>query len=141
MKKILYVVTFLCLSISSLALFAEGINDSTIQSEMYAIPEKVKSTDALNDVPDTITDFELLLALAILIFGLCVLCIELYLIKNKQIESEDAVRIVTMTLIIIGALFLVAAGYNNNQIAPPLGLLGTMAGYILGKATNNNKTS
>ncbi len=136
MKKIIYL---LILSFFPIVVFAQVINDKILQKDDFAIAEQIKVSDPVNDVPDTITDFELLLALSILIFGLCVLCLELYLIKNKQIESDDAVRIVTMTLIIIGALFLVAAGYNNNQIAPPLGLLGTMAGYILGKATNNNK--
>jgi biopolymer transport protein ExbB/TolQ len=31
------------------------------------------------------------------------------------------------------AVFLVVAGYTDTQIAPVMGLLGTVAGYLLGK--------
>jgi len=37
-------------------------------------------------------------------------------------------------LIITGALFLVVAGYTDKQMAPVMGLLGTLAGYLLGKS-------
>jgi hypothetical protein len=36
-------------------------------------------------------------------------------------------------LIITTSVFLVVAGYSSNQIAPVTGLLGTLAGYLLGK--------
>ncbi|MDX1617310.1 MAG: hypothetical protein R3224_00890 [Balneolaceae bacterium] len=38
-----------------------------------------------------------------------------------------------VTLIITAALFLIAAGFSNDQIASALGLLGTIAGYLLGR--------
>jgi hypothetical protein len=36
-------------------------------------------------------------------------------------------------LIVTGTLFLVAAGYDAQHIAPSMGLLGTIAGYLLGR--------
>jgi hypothetical protein len=38
-----------------------------------------------------------------------------------------------VTLIIIGTLFFITAGFDSTQIAPALGLFGTIAGYLLGK--------
>ncbi len=48
------------------------------------------------------------------------------------------VKFVTITLIIISTLFLITAGYSNNQIAPAVGLLGTIAGYLLGRIHHSN---
>lgn len=37
-----------------------------------------------------------------------------------------------LVLVIVGALVLVAAGYSVQQISPAMGLLGAIAGYLLG---------
>lgn len=38
-----------------------------------------------------------------------------------------------LTLVVTAGLFLITAGYSETQIAPMMGLLGTIAGYLLGK--------
>jgi hypothetical protein len=69
---------------------------------------------------------------AVLGFGVIVLILAAFLIKSGQ-DTEAVLRTFGTILIIVGALFLVVAGYSANQIAPVMGLLGTIAGYLLGK--------
>ena len=69
---------------------------------------------------------------ALLVFGVVVLLLATYLIKVRK-SSEAVLRIFGTILIIVIAVFLVVAGYSDTQIAPVMGLLGTIAGYLLGK--------
>lgn len=83
---------------------------------------------------------EFTLSITVLSFGLLVILLEIYLIKEKKISSDDTIKFIIITLIITSTLFLITAGYSNNQIAPAVGLLGTIAGYLLGRIQNSNKT-
>ena len=79
------------------------------------------------------SDFEVILSISVLLFGLLIIFTEIYLIKVKNFGPEQSIKFVVVTLIIFSALFLITAGYSNDQIAPAMGLLGTVAGYLLGK--------
>ena len=72
---------------------------------------------------------------AVLIFGIFVMMLITYLVRHGK-STESVLRIFGTILIIISALFLIVAGYSDKQIAPVLGLLGTIAGYLLGKEEN-----
>lgn len=48
--------------------------------------------------------------------------------------SPEATKVFTVTVIVTAGLFLMTAGYTSEQIAPMYGLLGTIVGYLLGKA-------
>jgi hypothetical protein len=72
---------------------------------------------------------EIWFSISILVFGLIIILMEIFLIRRRTLNGENALKFVTITLIIISALFLIAAGYSNDQIAPAVGLLGTIAGY------------
>ncbi|WP_055137071.1 hypothetical protein [Pseudomonas corrugata] len=77
-------------------------------------------------------DDSLMLSYIVVGFGVFVLLCITYLIqKNKQ--PDILLRPFGTILIVIGAVFLIVAGYSEKQIAPVIGLLGTIAGYILGK--------
>jgi hypothetical protein len=77
-------------------------------------------------------------------FWLCVLCIlfgftvlfgQFYLLHRlKTISSDDIVKNSTITIVIIGALILIIAGYNSQQTAQAFGLFGTIVGYLLGRS-------
>jgi hypothetical protein len=70
----------------------------------------------------------------ILIFGLAIVVIEYALLKPVVHDHiSEIFKIFTVTLIIIGTLLLITSGFNSQQIAPALGLFGTIAGYILAK--------
>jgi hypothetical protein len=66
-------------------------------------------------------------------FGLVVLVLMTYLIGVKDKGGETLLRSFGVTLIITAAVLLVVAGYSQDQIAPVIGLLGTIAGFLLGK--------
>lgn len=72
------------------------------------------------------------LSSAVLVFGFFVILIAAYLIKSGK-SAESVLRIFGTILIVVSSLFLVVAGYSDKQIAPVLGLLGTIVGYLLGK--------
>jgi hypothetical protein len=54
-------------------------------------------------------------------------------LRSKESSADDAIRAYAITLIIIGTMVLICAGYSNDQIAPAMGLFGTLAGYLLGR--------
>ena len=91
-------------------------------------PEDVGSTLIL-----PLSSWEFKLSLIVLIFGLIIICLEIFLIRSQQMNTESSIRIIIITLIITSTLFLITAGYSNDQIAPAVGLLGTIAGYLLGR--------
>jgi hypothetical protein len=52
------------------------------------------------------------------------------------LTSAMGVGIFRGALIISSSIFLIVAGYTSQQIAPAMGLLGTLAGYLLGKESS-----
>lgn len=74
--------------------------------------------------------------LAILITAICfvtLLMLFLLLKGMPRLRAEDSLRTFGVVLIIMGTLFFVAAGFSAEQIAPAIGLFGTIAGYLLGR--------
>lgn len=80
------------------------------------------------------TSIEVILSCAILVFALVVLGLQTYLIVAAKVtwEARTILRMLGLTLIICGGLFLITAGYSADQVAPMMGLLGAVAGYLLG---------
>lgn len=65
-------------------------------------------------------------------FSLILVAFMTYLIKTGS-GQESVLKVFGTILIIVAAVFLIVAGYSEKQIAPVIGLLGTIVGYILGK--------
>jgi hypothetical protein len=76
-------------------------------------------------------DMVLILSISCLAFGLVVISLMAYL-SLKRRASTLVLRSFSVPLIIVAAVFLVVAGFGERQIAPVIGLLGTIAGYLLG---------
>jgi hypothetical protein len=55
------------------------------------------------------------------------------IVKTTAIDQEVAVQLIALIVIVTGVLFLITAGFKAADIAPALGLLGTIAGYLLGR--------
>lgn len=126
-NKYLIVLPFLfLLTVISMTLPGQ---DTTVAGISNAPPEPDSSTSII--LP--LSRWEFLLSIIVLVFGLIIISFEIYLIRSRKISSEDAIKFVTITLIITSTLFLITAGYSNDQIAPAVGLLGTIAGYLLGR--------
>jgi hypothetical protein len=68
----------------------------------------------------------------VLLFGFLTLCLAAYVIRRGH-PWEAVLKIFGMVLIVVLTVFLIVAGYDDKQIAPAMGLLGTIAGYLLGK--------
>lgn len=82
-----------------------------------------------------LTRFEFWLSLLILLFGVVVVSVQFALLRKRAFDGNDILKVFGVTLIIVGTLFLIAAGFGDKQIAPAMGLFGTLAGYLLGKAS------
>jgi len=98
----------------------------------------------LQELPVTIgrTAQENLLSIGVLAFGLLfsgILTIVAIKCKSEKLFGASYLKLVGLTLVITAGLFLICAGYSQNQIAPMIGLLGTIAGYLLGKGEAKEK--
>lgn len=77
----------------------------------------------------------------VLAFGLVVIVMSAAL-ALKKIDRETILKVVVIPMAVMLAVFLVVAGYSDSQIAPAMGLLGTIVGYVLGttKPVSGEKT-
>jgi hypothetical protein len=139
-KKILFLLLLLA--------YVCNVSSQTDSASTF-INKPPASTGIYNDAPKDkvvsgrygfLSDLEFTLSFSVLLFGVLVFLLEAYLIKIKKINQEQISKMLLVTLIIIGTLFLITAGYDNNQIAPATGLLGTIAGYLLGRSSNSEQT-
>lgn len=80
------------------------------------------------------TSFEIALSVAVLVFGAIVIGLQiLVMLRQNKYWDTWAIKIVGLTLVITSGLFLIVAGYSQDQVAPMMGILGTVVGYLLGK--------
>ncbi|HKD59561.1 MAG TPA: hypothetical protein VKB47_03820 [Terracidiphilus sp.] len=80
-----------------------------------------------------LSTFEGELSLVIVGLTVVVLATLAILLWKKDASAEDSIRAFALVLIILGTIVLISAGYSNDQIAPAVGLFGTLAGYLLGR--------
>ena len=73
---------------------------------------------------------------SILIFGALIMCLATILLYKGK-SADEVLKLFGTIIIIVSAVFLVVAGYTDTQIAPVIGLLGTIAGYLLGRNEGN----
>jgi hypothetical protein len=74
-------------------------------------------------------------SIAILCFGFAVILLEIVvLIRKQQGFGPQAVRIVGVTVIITVAAFLAISGAGKESLSQMIGLLGTIAGYLVGRS-------
>jgi hypothetical protein len=77
---------------------------------------------------------EIYLSVGVLLFGVLLIGLQvLVMLKMAKGWETHSTRMVGLTLVIVAGLFFITAGYSQDQIAPMVGLLGTIAGYLLGK--------
>ena len=80
---------------------------------------------------------EFVIAISVLLFGLAMTVLATWLCVRKVVATDQVIRLFALMVIVTGTLFLVASGYDAKDIAPSMGLLGTIAGYLLGRTTTN----
>lgn len=72
---------------------------------------------------------------------LAILVIVLAVMGRNAGLTPDFVRAFLVVTIIFAALFLIAAGYSDEQAAPVYGILGTILGYLFGKAESEKSNN
>lgn len=105
-----------------------------VDAEEILQPQEMSHTSPFNS-------FEFLLSIIVLFFGLIVVMLEVYLASKGIIRSEYAYKCIIITLVIVGSIVLITAGYSNNQINGVIGILGSIAGYMLAKGTTTSTGS
>jgi hypothetical protein len=85
---------------------------------------------------DFLSKLEFWLSILVLAFGVFVIVIEYRLLTRTRATAVAILRVYAVTVILIGSLFLITAGYSSTQISPISGLFGTVAGYLLGRSHN-----
>lgn len=98
------------------------------------------SGTAVFDVRRILTRFEFWLTLLVVSFGVIVVGVQFFLLKKSRTSGDDILKVFGVTLIIVGTLALITAGFSDKQIAPAMGLFGTISGYLLGRASVRTST-
>lgn len=88
-----------------------------------------------------LSSYEFVLSLLIVILGIIIIFLQyrLFSLRQNGFESDDVLKVNSITIILIGGLLFVTASYDAEQIAPAVGLFGTIAGYLLGKNGSSGK--
>jgi len=68
-----------------------------------------------------------------------VFLVEIALVKLTKFQPEQTIKLLAVTLIVISTLFIITAGFDSEQIAPAMGLFGTIAGYMLGRNSGKHE--
>ncbi len=76
------------------------------------------------------------ISVVVLAFGLFTIGIAAWLIR-RETDANVILRVLATISIITLAVFLIVASYSDQQMAPAMGLLGTIAGYLLGKESRS----
>jgi hypothetical protein len=79
-------------------------------------------------------DIEIVLSVGVLLFSFVVLILEALIVirAKKAWAAQSILQLFGLTLILCMSVLLIIAGYNQEQIAPVMALLGVVAGYLLG---------
>jgi hypothetical protein len=106
--------------------------------------ESLANEDAQPEVAEYVrdwTDVEVLLSVGMLVFTATTLVmITIVIIRaTKPWSPHSIVRAYGLILILSFSLLLVIAGYSKDQTAPVFGLLGVIAGYLLGSGEAQSK--
>jgi|GEM_PF-2700995 len=124
---------------SALGQQPDSLPVETLQPEVLAEPQD--KADAPADAQTGLSLPEIYLAMGVLVFGLLLIVIEFMFMRRLRINADNSVRLITVTLIVVSILFLIVGSYSDQQIAPATGLLGTIAGYLLGKTNTSAEQS
>lgn len=127
----------LLILIALIMLIGYGNSDDSF-AQSADIPGLDTDTDMTRLASETY--FIIYLSLGVLLFGLILVSLLILIVFKKNVGwTQDISRAFTLSVIVTSGLFLITAGYTSQQIAPMFGLLGTIAGYLLGKSSNQEQ--
>lgn len=101
--------------------------DLQINSLKDAYSDKIDNTDIQSDR----------LSYGILVFGLLlIISILVFQLFRRERSLFYTFKLIGIMFIGTISVFLIPAGFDNEQITPVVGLLGTLAGYLVGSTPN-----
>lgn len=129
----LFFVSLLLLVPHSLAEFSLG------EEQNVAPPSGEVSADGFSHHIGVVTSYEFWLSILVVSFGVFVIAtMALLLLKSKNsFGPNDLLKLFTITTVVVGTLLALTAGFSSEQIAPAMGLFGTIVGYMLGQSRNS----
>ncbi len=107
--------------------------------QVNSLPTPQELASAETSFHRVLSSWEFVLSCEVIAFGTVIVLIEFILLRNRNAPAEDILKVFAVTLVIIGTLFAIVAGFDSRQIAPAMGLFGTIAGYILGRGVSAPK--
>ena len=104
-------------------------------------PTNVTAGDAspLREAGSFFSQGEFTLTLILFVFGI-VAILAFYMLARNEKVTPFVMRIYVIIVIVFGTLLIVSSSYTTQQIAPVVGLFGTIAGYLLGKSERGDET-
>ena len=77
---------------------------------------------------------EIVFSVAVLVWGFLLIGgLTWVMVRSGQFWNATYLRLCVLAIVVTAGLFVIVAGYTEQQIAPMMGLLGTLVGYLLGK--------
>lgn len=117
---------------------SSGVDVEEIKADIEIHEAALDGTEHLGNETWWSTSHAMTMSASVLAFGIVVILTIAYLIQRGR-RPDELLRIFGTSLIIIMAIFLVVAGYSDEQMSPVMGLLGTIAGYLLGKGAREQE--
>ena len=123
-----------------IAILDKQLSDNSAQlNSIKTTPQVVQINNAKRDWWRA--DEAMTISSVVLIFGVVILFLIAWVMRKTVLSPDSVLRVFGTIIIIISSIFLVVSGYSDQQIVPVIGLLGTVAGYLLGKSSSNNSES
>jgi hypothetical protein len=112
-------------------------NAAVIVQKDKAIQESQTVQTPVAKTPWWSTHDAMTISASVLVFGALLISATTFAIV-RGINASTVLRVYGLLTIIVMAVFLVVAGYDATQIGPVVGLLGTLAGYFVGRTSTPN---
>lgn len=131
------------MSISQLSSLDKLTADMNSAFSTSSVGQTVASTVQPGHISGQPWSPELVITLTISIFSLAalILIMATFTMIYRKLPGVYALKIYTIVIIISFASFLCITGYDSNQLSSVFGLFGAIAGYLLGKEDNSNKSN
>lgn len=75
----------------------------------------------------------------VLLTLLVVLVIQVWIIKVVHMQEENAVRMILITVLSLGSLFLLMGDSNEKLTTQVIGLFSSGIGFLFGRSTSKKK--
>jgi uncharacterized membrane protein len=108
---------------------------AAVAQKESAAKQQTATQEAVQKMPWWSTHDAMTISASVLVFGALLIASATFAIA-RGLNATLVLRVYGLLSIIVMAVFLVVAGYDASQMGPVIGLLGTLAGYLVGRTTS-----